>query len=250
MSKLYKMVELKDKDIFNIFKNEKKSFLIKGDEELEKVLKNEKMILKIKNNIKEIDKIIIELDSFKDILLEKLLFLEDEDVEIIFVDERSFIEIGIKSLIETKNKINKILKSLCLKNNKKEMIIKILNWIIQNIKYNNKYNVKNKEKLKERLLISKILENKETNCAGFTNLFYIFLDQIGVKNIKRSSKFHMWNLIELEEKKFNIDVTSLASLKRKNKKFKVNEYNFFVPEDKINNFGLYTGNINDKYSNK
>lgn len=259
MNKTFNIIYLKNHydDAINEMKNNKISFTINGVEEYNTLIHSKDEILFLKKHIDKIKRINFKFnninDSFKDCDFRDFKFLKDNNIETRILFNNGFYEDGISNYLSDRNKIKNLIKSITSENDTLEdKIIKIISWITQNISYNKKYNVnmeteENKKLLKKRLLISHILGNKQTNCAGFSNILYAFLEEISVNSKQERSKWHMWNSICINGKKRHIDCTILHELKENDASFKVNKYNYFVDNNKIENYGLYTGVIEDTY---
>lgn len=259
MNKTFNIIYLKNHydDAIKEMKNNKISFTINGIEEYNSLISSKEEIFFLKKHLDKIRRINFKFnniyDSFKDCDFRDFKFLEDNNIEVRILFNNGFYEDSISNYLSSRKKIKHLVKSITSKNDTLEdKIIKIISWITQNISYNKKYNVdmeteENKNLLKERLLISHILNNKQTNCAGFANILYAFLEEISINSKQERSKWHMWNSICIKGKKRHIDCTILHELKEKDANFRVNKYNYFVDDNKIENYGLYTGVIEDTY---
>lgn len=259
MNKTFNIIYLKNhySDALKEMTNDKVSFTINGIEEYNTLVSSKDEIYFLKKHIDKIKRINFKFNninnSFKDCDFRDFKFLEDNNIETRILFNNGFYEDSISNYLSSRKKIKDLVKNIISRNDTLEdKIIKIISWITQNISYNKKYNVnmeteENKKLLKERLLISHILCNKETNCAGFSNILYALLEEISVNSKQERSKWHMWNSIFINGKKRHIDCTILNEQKEKDSEFKVNKYNYFVDNNKIENYGLYTGIIGDTY---
>lgn len=54
--------------------------------------------------------------------------------------------------------------------------------------------------------IGVLFDNKAT-CNGYTDTMSIFLDRLNIKNVKISNETHIWNLVYINNKWLNLDVT-------------------------------------------
>lgn len=281
MVRIFNLKDLKDiqEEIAEQLKQDKISFRINGREEYIFVTGDDYYINYIKDNAKNINRIYLNFEGFEDrykgIDFKELQLLENTDIDIKIYHDRGFYEDSIKDFNESKKKIHKILKEIISKDRtEEEKVITVIQWIVDNIAYSEKYNLKEfdeeaKKILKNRLLISYILEKKETNCAGLANIFFAFLEQLDIECNKEKNKWHAWNSFKTKDNSTNgkvyVDLTNLVTKKKKdkNKKQKVedkdsddekktviNKNNYYVKTEKINNFGLYTGNIYDTYEEK
>lgn len=281
MVRIFNLKDLKDiqEEIAEQLKQDKISFRINGREEYIFVTGDDYYINYIKDNAKNINRIYLNFEGFEDrykgIDFKELQLLENTDIDIKIYHDRGFYEDSIKDFNESKKKIQKILKEIISKDQtEEEKVITVIQWIVDNIAYSEKYNLKEfdeeaKKILKNRLLISYILEKKETNCAGLANIFFAFLEQLDIECNKEKNKWHAWNSFETKDNSTNgkiyVDLTNLVTKKKedKNKKQKVEDKdsddekrtvidknNYYVKTEKINNFGLYTGNIYDTYEEK
>ncbi len=52
-----------------------------------------------------------------------------------------------------------------------------------------------------------LLETKKSLCGGYSDIMSIFLNQLGIANIRISADNHVWNLVSLEDKWYHLDVT-------------------------------------------
>ncbi len=52
-----------------------------------------------------------------------------------------------------------------------------------------------------------LLETKKALCGGYSDIMSIFLNQLGIPNIRISADNHVWNLLFLENKWYHLDVT-------------------------------------------
>lgn len=282
MVRIFNLKDLKDvqEEIAEQLKQDKISFRINGREEYIFVTSDDYYINYIKDNAENINRIYLNFEGFKDrykdIDFKELQILENTDIDIKIYYDRGFYEDSIKDFNESKIKIHKIIEEITHKDQtEEEKVITVIQWIVDNIAYSEKYNVKEfdeeaKKVLKNRLLISYILKNKETNCAGFANIFFAFLELLDIECNKEKNKWHAWNSFKTKDNSTNgkvyVDLTSLVTRKKeedKEKKQKVEDKdgndekktiidknNYYVKTEKINNFGLYTGNIYDTYEEK
>ena len=111
-------------------------------------------------------------------------------------------------------------------------------WISKKLKYNEKYNVsfeeeRGPEKLKERLILSHLLKNGETNCAGFSNLTYILgkICNLNISVIK--GKKHSWNSIRIYGKNYEFDPTSFYYFNKMGKLDLLNFKNFYLTKEQM-----------------
>ena len=49
--------------------------------------------------------------------------------------------------------------------------------------------------------------NNKALCGGYSDMMAIYLDRLGVKNIKVAADLHVWNLVYIDDKWLNLDVT-------------------------------------------
>jgi transglutaminase/protease-like cytokinesis protein 3 len=103
------------------------------------------------------------------------------------------------------NKIDSIFDSIVDKNKSDyDNILAIHDYIINNTKYDvesekNPYS-------NASTAIGVLFDNKAT-CNGYTDTMSIFLDRLNIKNVKISNDTHIWNLVYVETKWVNLDVT-------------------------------------------
>lgn len=103
------------------------------------------------------------------------------------------------------NKIDSIFDSIVDKSKSDyDNILAIHDYIINNTKYDvesekNPYS-------NAATAIGVLFDNKAT-CNGYTDTMSIFLDRLNIKNVKISNDTHIWNLVYVETKWVNLDVT-------------------------------------------
>lgn len=52
-----------------------------------------------------------------------------------------------------------------------------------------------------------VVKNSVALCGGYSDIMAIYLNKIGIKNIKIAAKLHVWNLVFIDGKWLNLDVT-------------------------------------------
>lgn len=262
MAKLYKLSELVERNneiIEEINNGNMVSFSITGEEEYNKIKGDECYINFIKKNVKKIRRLFLRFKTYANKNFEELEFLKNENVEVTFYLD-GFYEQGIDNYYDSKKEIMNIISNLKSKEGTTEdIVVNILNWIAKNIKYDKKYDVdmsteENKEILKNRLLISYILKEKTTNCAGFSNLVFAFFDELGLDvkiEYSKKYKWHSFNSVYIGNEKRYIDATALSYNKDKDKNYKVTKNNYYITDEELKNLSIYTGDIfNDNLKNR
>ncbi len=98
------------------------------------------------------------------------------------------------------------------------------------------YTKYDKDNLHEFQSIISIFDTKESVCAGYTYGFKFIMDQLGINSIvtrdvgnENKSDNHMWNMVNLDEKWYNIDVTYDGSLSNNGKI----AYNYFLKDNNV-----------------
>lgn len=134
-------------------------------------------------------------------------------------------------ILELNNKINEIKKSIITTNmNDKDKIKAVHDYIINNTKYdeekeyteiNGIKNYKNKSNIAYGPLI-----NGKAICGGYTDAMSIMLYDLGIYNFKISNDNHVWNVINVNGKWLNTDLTWDDPLT--NTKEDVLTYTFFL----------------------
>ena len=262
MAKLYKLCELVERNneiTEEINSGNMVSFSITGEEEYNKIKGDERYINFIKENVKNIRRLFLRFKTYANKNFKKLEFLKNENVEVTFYLD-GFYEQGIDNYYDSKKEIINIINNLKSKEGTTEdTAVNILNWIAKNIKYDKKYDVdmsteENKEILKNRLLISYILKEKSTNCAGFSNLVFAFFDELGLDvkiEFSKKYKWHSFNSVYIGNEKRYIDATALSYNKMKDNNYKVTKNNYYLSDEELKNSSIYTGDIfNDTLKNR
>lgn len=63
-------------------------------------------------------------------------------------------------------------------------------------------------------------------CGGYSDIMSIYLNSLGIKNYKITSKNHIWNLVELDGKWYHLDVTWDDPIASDGKQYLI--HNFFI----------------------
>ena len=83
-------------------------------------------------------------------------------------------------------------------------------YIINNTKYDiERANDVNSEQYKDSPSHTAygIVKNHIALCGGYSDIMAIYLNKLGIKNIKIAAKLHVWNLVYYEDQWLNLDVT-------------------------------------------
>lgn len=104
-----------------------------------------------------------------------------------------------------KLKVSSILNSLNIdKNNiKKEDILKIHDYIIKLLTYDEEYEIETGSAGD----VLDAIKTQKTICSGYTDLFSLFLDELNIPNFKVSTSTHIWNAIYFDNEWKHIDIT-------------------------------------------
>lgn len=113
-----------------------------------------------------------------------------------------------KEEIEYINKeVDKIIESNIKDNmSNKEKITTIHNYIIEQSNYATD-EIRTKNPSGEYNKASYILKNKYGTCGAYADLMSVFLYKFKINNIKVSSKTHIWNLVNINEEWYHLDLT-------------------------------------------
>lgn len=140
------------------------------------------------------------------------------------------------------NKINSIIKRIIDNNmSEKEKVRVIHDYLINNAIYDlNKIN--NKSHYKSNTAYGTII-NGYAICSGYADSFAIFLDKLGIQNYKVGNNDHVWNVLKLGNKWYQVDITYDAPLTTFDKN--MIRYDYFLKEsfnDDIHKYNkdLYT----------
>jgi len=104
------------------------------------------------------------------------------------------------------DKVDEIYNNIIIESKSDRENIKVIHDYIVN---NTKYNVA-EENIKEFTPSSNatgVLFNKLATCNGYTDTMSIFLDKLGVENVRISNDTHIWNLVYLDNEWLHIDAT-------------------------------------------
>lgn len=103
---------------------------------------------------------------------------------------------------EIKNIISKLNPNLSTK----KKIIKIHDYYVMKTKYDKTRSELGKSNYSSNKAIGPLFENYAI-CSGFADTMALFLDELGVPNIKIASDKHVWNLAYVDGKWLHIDLT-------------------------------------------
>lgn len=116
-------------------------------------------------------------------------------------------------ITQTEAEINRIMGELITDNMDVETKIKLFHdYIINNTVYDsvNADKIKNNQKIdgsSNSHTAYGLLYNHISLCGGYSDVMAIFLDKIGVPNIKVSNDTHVWNLVYLNNQWLHLDLT-------------------------------------------
>lgn len=108
------------------------------------------------------------------------------------------------------SKINKVVDKVILEQLNGSMSIEeklktIHDYIIKNSKYDNE-RISGITKYNSNTAYGNLIEGYGI-CSGYTDSMAIFLDKLGIPNYKISSSEHIWNLVYINNKWLNLDLT-------------------------------------------
>lgn len=103
-------------------------------------------------------------------------------------------------------KINEIYDKVVDESKSEEQNIKKLHdYIINNTKYN--VEEENPKEFTSSTTAIGVLHNNSATCNGYTDTMSIFLDKLGVPNVRISNATHIWNLVYVNDKWLHLDLT-------------------------------------------
>ena len=79
-------------------------------------------------------------------------------------------------------------------------------YIINNTKYDSDRSDKNIIKYKSDIAYGPLFEGYAI-CGGYTDLMQLFLEKMGLKSYRVSSYMHIWNVVNIKDKWYHIDLT-------------------------------------------
>lgn len=116
-------------------------------------------------------------------------------------------------ITQTEQEINRIMSAIITNDMTAEQKIKAFHDYIIN---NTVYDSTNADKIKSNQEIDNaanshnaygLLYNHVSLCGGYSDVMAIFLDKIGIPNIKVSNNTHVWNLVYLNNQWYHLDLT-------------------------------------------
>ncbi len=113
-----------------------------------------------------------------------------------------------EKIVAINNKINEISNELKLINYNDEDKIKLVHdYIINHTKYDGlKVDDINDDTYNSETAYGPLYEGYAV-CSGYADLMALFLDKMGIKNMRIATATHVWNLVYLDGKWFHLDLT-------------------------------------------
>lgn len=180
------------------------------------------ILMNDKDNILYINDFIHPYNSFKNIHL----IYRNKIIYASVTKKYSYDDINVLN-----NTVNNIISSNITSDmSTKEMIQSLHDYLILNTSYDKDY----EENLKKGVItnsasdsaIGALIEKKAV-CSGYTDALAIMLNHLNIKNIKISNENHIWNLVNINDQWFHLDVTGDDLGNDINKRF------FLVNDDTI-----------------
>lgn len=117
--------------------------------------------------------------------------------------ERIYSNTKIEELNEKVNTIyNEIID---ISKSNRENIKSIHDYIINNTKYN--VDEEDSEVITDSSTAVGPLFNRLATCNGYTDAMSLFLDKLGITNLRISNSSHIWNLVYLDDTWYHLDLT-------------------------------------------
>ncbi len=213
---------------------------------------------KYKNCIKDINKIIPNTDTQKDVISELNNFISPYNTYkniTIITNSRGKVTIKFDKLY-TKDMIKEVdsfLDNYIKENITSDMddyhkILLFHDYIIENTEYDSeRANDVNNPKYKDSPSHTAygIVHNKKALCGGYSDIMALYLDKIGIKNIRVAASLHVWNLVYLDGKWLNLDVTWDDPVTNTGDQLLIHEY-FLIDTEKL----LELDEVEHKYDKK
>lgn len=112
-----------------------------------------------------------------------------------------------EQIIEIDNKVNEILKEKITDNMLLDKKIKIIHdYIIENTKYDSKRSDEASSEYKSDIAYGPLFQGYGV-CSGYSDLMMLFLNKMGIDNIKVTSENHIWNLVYINNTWLHLDLT-------------------------------------------
>lgn len=77
-----------------------------------------------------------------------------------------------------------------------------------------------------------ITHNQIALCGGYSDIMAIYLDKLGIKNIRVAADLHVWNLVYIDNKWLNLDVTWDDPVTNTGDQLLIHEY-FLIDKDTL-----------------
>lgn len=132
---------------------------------------------------------------------DKINVSHHESGEVTIKVTKLYDELTSKKIEEEVNKLFNELK----KDNDKDTILSIHDYIINTTKYDRLYEEGNSN-YQSFNAYGPLFEGYAT-CAGYTDLMALFLDKLNIKNYKVSTDDHIWNAVYIDDSWLHLDLT-------------------------------------------
>ena len=153
-----------------------------------------------KDNLSEINNFVHPYNSFKNIKISVTNYgkITLDITHIYNKDEISVVNDQIDTFI--KDNINDSM-------NNEEKIKALHDYIVNNTKFDTEIENSSDRLNSQSYTAYGLLINHKAICGGYTDTMAIYLDKINIPNLRISTNEHVWNLVYLNDKWLNLDVT-------------------------------------------
>ena len=213
---------------------------------------------KYKNCLTDINKIIPSDKNEEDIISELNNFVSPYNTYkniTIITNDRGKVTIKFEKLYneEMIKEINTFLDNYIKENIKDDMddytkILLFHDYIIDNTEYDSeRANDVNNPKYEDSPSHTAygIIKDHMALCGGYSDIIAIYLDKLGIKNIRVAADLHVWNLVYIDNKWMNLDVTWDDPVTNTGEPLLIHEY-FLIDKDKL----LELDNIEHQFNDK
>ena len=153
-----------------------------------------------KDNLSEINNFVHPYNSFKNIKISVTNYgkITLDITHIYNKDEISVVNDQIDTFI--KDNINDSM-------NNEEKIKALHDYIVNNTKFDTEIENSSDRLNSQSYTAYGLLINHKAICGGYTDTMAIYLDKLNIPNLRISTNEHVWNLVYLNDKWLNLDVT-------------------------------------------
>lgn len=185
--------------IYNVLNNGWENFTFYCPKEYKKCKEDVETATKDKKTLSNISNYVSPFNSYKKISSNVYV---DGKVELVV--EKNYTEEEIDKI---NTEVDKIINELNLNNlSTRNKIIKIHDYFVLRTKYDNVRSESGESEFSSNKAIGPLFEGYAI-CSGFSDVMAIFLDKLGIPNIKVASDKHVWNLAYVGGKWLHIDLT-------------------------------------------